>query len=457
MDDNKLQLHFIGVGGVGVGALALLCLQRGFKVSGSDVAEGKMTALLRDRGADIIIGHSPEVQTSISRVVYSSAIKDDNVELHAARIAGIDCIKRADFLAELMHGNRAVTICGTHGKTTTTGMIISALSGCAIDPSFAVGGLHRKLDKYSNFGGGEIFVAEADESDASFLCMPAEVAVITNIDYDHMETYAGDFRKLKAAFLQFVQQVSAAGCAVVCWDDPAVRDIMQDYSGKFISYGEHEAATVRLMNFKQRGLQSGFSFVVAGKEYEAMINVPGLHNVINALAAIAVGLHFELPLEQIMQGLGSFSGMGRRFHIHGEVEINKQQVLLLEDYAHHPRAVEVTLLATKQAWPERRILLVLQLHRYTRVADLFRDFVNAICLADEVLLPPIYSASEEPIAGINSQAVAKEVNACGVICTPLPGLDNVATALADKARTGDVILCVGAGNIGSVLPQLAKV
>jgi UDP-N-acetylmuramate--alanine ligase len=446
---SDLKYHFIGIGGVGVGALAMLCLQRGCAVSGSDVSAGKMTALLTANGAKIRIGHSPAVDSGITKLVYSSAIKSDNIELQSARMSGIECVKRADFLSELMQSKRSVTICGTHGKTTTTGLTISALTGCGVDPSFAVGGLHRSINKYANFGKGDIFIAEADESDASFLDMPAEVAVITNIDYDHMETYAGDFMRLKSAFKQFVQQLPPNGCAVVCWDDPAVRDIMHDYNRKIISYGEHDDADVRLLDFKQHGLRSNFSFSYAGSTYNASIAVPGLHNVINSLAAIAIALHFELPIAQAISGLDTFGGMGRRFHVHGETEINNKTVLLLEDYAHHPRALEVTLLAAKQAWPEKRILLVAQLHRYSRVSALFNDFVNVLCLADEVLLPPIYAASEAPITNIDSAAVANAVKANAVQCHNLASLDAVRVALQDLAQQDDILLFVGAGNMGA--------
>ena len=412
--------------------------------------------MLQQSGASITIGHGDDLPEGLDLVVYSSAIKPDNPELKSARSQGIKCLRRADFLAELMRPSRSVTICGTHGKTTTTGLTISALSGCALDPSFAVGGLHRSLNKYSNFGRGEIFVAEADESDASFLAMPAEVAVITNIDYDHMETYAGDFRKLKAAFLQFVQQVSAAGCAVVCWDDPAVRDIMQDYNGKMLRYGEHADADVRLIAFKQTGMQSSFKFAVAGKEYSATIAVPGLHNAINSLAAIAIAHYFALPMQQVITGLASFSGMGRRFHVHGEMQLDNKRALLLEDYAHHPRALEATLLAARNAWPKRRILLVVQLHRYTRVAALFNEFVTAICLADEVLLPPIYAASEDAITGINSTAVATAVTALGVACHAIDALADVTGALPQVVCDDDIVIFVGAGSINQLLPELVN-
>ena len=455
---EKTRVHCIGIGGVGVSAIAEMLVARGFQVSGSDAAEHARTLALRQLGVSIYIGHQRQHVHGAQLVVYSSAITSQNVEYAEALARQIPLYKRAQMLASLTMHHQLIAVSGTHGKTTTTGMMVWVLHQAGLAPSFAVGGNLRNLDAYCQLTHGDYAVIEADESDASFLYYDPDMIILTNIDADHLENYGNSFAALKEAFMNFLQRLSAQGFVAVCADDALAMSLAAQSSHKVFSYGQHQDADYRLCDFKQQGTVSHFSVSRPGKEPLALqLNCPGLHNALNATAVVLVADRLQVADIPLQEALRSFSGMGRRFQRHGEIEIGGAKALLVEDYGHHPRELEVTIQAVREVWPQCRLLLVFQPHRFSRVKLLADDFAKVLSKADAVVLLDIYPAGEKPMVGVNSGLIAQAITALNpsmplVMCEDAEQLPAV---LAKHVQAGDLCLLSGAGSIGRFAVQLA--
>jgi len=447
------HIHFVGIGGAGMSGIAEVLLNQGYKISGSDREETKVTKRLARLGAKIFHDHAVENLTDAEALVVSSAIATDNEELVTARERHIPIIPRAQMLAELMRFHHGIAIAGTHGKTTTTSLIASVLSEGGLDPTFVIGGLLNSVGVHARLGQSRYFVVEADESDASFLYLNPLLSVVTNIDADHMLTYGNDFSRLKQAFLDFIHRLPFYGVAIVCIDDPVVQELLPRISRSIITYGFDEKAHVRAYDFKQEGITSIFKIKFHGKEHEITLNLPGKHNVLNALAAIAVGNECKVKMDLINGALRHFKGVGRRFDIRGELESPK--VLVIDDYGHHPREIDVTLEAIRTAWPDRRLVMAFQPHRYTRTQALFEEFSHVLSKVDVLLLMDIYPASEDPIDGINSESLSKNIEKHGKIKPiQVKNIENLLKELPNVLQENDVLLLQGAGNIGSISQKL---
>lgn len=442
------HIHFIGVGGAGMSGIAEILHNLGYTVSGSDQSDSATLRRLAELGLQVRVGHEAAHIAGAQAVVVSTAIKADNPELLAARAAGVPVVQRAVMLAELMRLKKGIAIAGTHGKTTTTSLVTSVLAEAGVDPTFVIGGKLNAAGANSRLGSGEYIVVEADESDASFLNLLPMLAVVTNIDADHMDTYEHDFGKLKSAFIDFLHKMPFYGAAVVCGDDPGVRDILPRLQRPVITYGF--AAGNELRAEQVEALEGGrMRFVARGEgqpDLPVTLNLAGRHNVLNALAAIAVAREIELPDAPIAAALAKFGGVGRRFQRWGELPaLHGGRYTLIDDYGHHPVEMAAVLSAARGAFPGRRLVLAFQPHRYTRTRDCFADFVAVFKQADVVLLSEVYAAGEAPIAGADAAALAAASGA-GLV----GGVDALPQAIAAQARDGDVVIVMGAGSIGGV-------
>ena len=466
------QIHFVGIGGAGMSGIAEVLLNLGYKVSGSDIAESSTTKRLRECGAEIHIGHDAKNVTSAEAVVISTAVTGDNPEVLAARAARIPIVPRAVMLGELMRLKQGIAIAGTHGKTTTTSLLASVLAEGGLDPTFVIGGKLNSAGANARLGTGDFIVAEADESDASFLNLLPVIEVITNIDADHMDTYQHDMSKLKQAFVQFTQRMPFYGVAVLCVDDQNVRDILPFVSQPMLRYGLSEDADVRAIDVKAEGSQMHFVALRHtvrrhGEKPGALkvtLNLPGLHNVRNALAAIAIATELGVSDEAIIKALKEFRGVGRRFQKYGEVTLPQGgSCTVIDDYGHHPVEMAATLAATRGAFPGRRLLLAFQPHRFTRTRDCFGDFVKVLQGVDALALTEVYPAGEARIPGadgeslIKALAKAKDSNRLlDVKATQFTkDVNDLPNLVLSMARDGDVVITMGAGSISAVPGKLA--
>jgi UDP-N-acetylmuramate--alanine ligase len=452
------HIHFVGVGGVGMAGIAEVLLGESYKVSGSDLADGVLTKRLRACGAEIFIGHDAKNILHADVLVRSSAVEFDNVELIAAKEAHIPIVPRAEMLGELMRFRYGIAIAGTHGKTTTTSLVTSILAEDGVDPTFVIGGRLNSAGSNAGLGKGPYLVAEADESDASFLYLKPMISVVTNIDADHMGTYNNDFSLLKKTFIEFLQHLPFYGLAVLCVDDPIVCEVLPEISRPMVTYGFEANADFQAINVSQTGTQSHFTAVRPGehKPLTITLNLPGKHNVLNALAAIAVATELKISDAAIVTALEKFAGIGRRFQIYGEMPVQGGTVTLVDDYGHHPREVAMTLLAARQSWPEKRLVMVFQPHRYTRTRDLMEDFGDVLSRPDVLLLLDIYSAGEDFIPGADGKTLIQKIQSRGTITpTFVEAHDHLPKLLADTLRPGDILLLQGAGNIGAIAANLA--
>jgi UDP-N-acetylmuramate--alanine ligase len=458
MKHKVKRVHFVGIGGSGMSGIAEVLLTQGYQVSGSDVAANATTRRLAAIGAQIATGHAPKNIAGADVVVVSTAVAADNAEVVAAREKGIPVVPRALMLAELMRLKQGIAVAGTHGKTTTTSLIASVLAEGGLDPTFVIGGKLVSADANARLGTGEFLVAEADESDASFLVLQPVLAVITNIDADHMETYGHDFARLKEAFVNFVQRLPFYGVVVLCVDDENVRDIMPSITKSIASYGFADDAQLRATDVTHAGGRMRFVATSANSPpLKVDLNLAGEHNVRNALAAIAVGRQTGVDDAAIARALAEFKGVGRRFQRFGEIGLDDGgRFTLVDDYGHHPAEMAATLAAARGSFPGRRLVLVFQPHRYTRTRDLFEDFVAVLSTVDVVLLTEVYPAGEAPIVAADGRALTRAVRVAGKV-EPVfvEDITDIPAKLHAIARDGDVVLTMGAGSIGQVAPLLA--
>lgn len=452
------KVFCIGIGGIGVSGLAELLHQNGVVVLGSDPSKNAQTKRLQSLGITVFDQHDAKNIEGADLVVYSSAIKQDNPERMAAVASHIRLMTRGQFLAEVMKSYCGISVAGTHGKTTTSGLIAWIFSLAKQDPTFMIGGVLR--DRYSpmQLGKSKFFIAESDESDASFLFLSPNVGVITNIDIDHMETYDHNFENLKKSFLQFTHNIVADGFVVVCVDDPVVRELIPQMTCRVLTYGSSDCADYQLKNFRQVGLQSEFIVKTPlGIDIPVQLNLPGRHNALNAVAAMVVAREYHLPDSAVQAALATFPGMGRRFHPHGEISVAGGQALLFDDYGHHPAEIKVTLAAAKSIWPNRRIVLVFQPHRYSRTRDLMNDFVEVLKIADQLVLTEVYAASEQKIADADGEALFKAVKNAGACHARfVPELSQLRDVLQTVLKPNDVVILQGAGNIVTMVDVLKQ-
>ena len=453
------RLHFVGIGGSGMNGIAQVMLNLGYEISGSDLAENAATRRLQEQGAKIHIGHAESHVQGVDAVIISSAVTNENPEVRAARGRRIPVVPRAEMLAEIMRFRYGIAVAGTHGKTTTTSLAASLLIEGGLDPTFVIGGRLNAAGSYARLGTGEILVAEADESDASFLYLQPMMAVVTNVDRDHMGTYGGDFARLQDAFVEFLHHLPFYGLAVLCLDDAEVRTLLPRVTRQVLTYGTREDADLRAVNLTHDGLKSGFTVVRAGQApFDVSLNLPGRHNVMNALAAIGVALEMGVGVEAIQKALAGFQGIGRRFQVREHCDFGSGEFMLVDDYGHHPREVAATLRAVREGWPDRRLVLVFQPHRYSRTRDAFDDFVEVLSGADVLVLNEVYPAGEKPLADADGRALSRAVRARGqidpVFVSRLADLPEVLEGVVQK---GDMVLMMGAGDIGQVAAQLSEV
>ncbi|MFL6713069.1 MAG: UDP-N-acetylmuramate--L-alanine ligase, partial [Sulfurifustis sp.] len=446
-------------GGAGMCGIAEVLHNQGFQVSGSDARESANTRRLRQLGVTIYIGHLADHIGRAEVVVVSSAVTADNPEVVAARNAKIPVIPRAEMLGELMRLQRGIAVAGTHGKTTTTSLIASCLAQGSLDPTFVIGGRLNSAGANARVGRGEYLVAEADESDASFLHLQPLIAVVTNIDADHMDTYGGDFERLKSTFVEFLHNLPFYGLAVLCLDDPVVREIAPRVHKPVLTYGTAADADVRATAVEAAGLQMRFTVAYRGEAewLRVTLNHPGRHNVLNALAAVAVARNLGVAREAIGRALFEFSGIDRRFQVNARLALGRGELILVDDYGHHPREIAATIDAARAAWPERRLVVAFQPHRYTRTRDLFDDFAAVLSDVDVLLLTEVYSAGEAPITGADGRALARAIRARGRLDPVfVADVHQLPEMLRDVVRPDDVVLTLGAGNIGQVAATLPE-
>ncbi|MGE0874760.1 MAG: UDP-N-acetylmuramate--L-alanine ligase [Burkholderiales bacterium] len=458
MKHKVRRIHFVGIGGSGMSGIAEVLCNLGYQVSGSDLAENAATRRLKQAGARVALAHTAENVSGADAVVVSSAVRGDNPEVLAARAKRIPVVPRALMLAELMRLKRGVAIAGTHGKTTTTSLVASVLAEGGLDPTFVIGGRLNAAGSNARLGTGEFIVVEADESDASFLHLQPVVAVVTNIDADHMETYQHDFARLKQSFVQFLQNLPFYGSAVLCIDDANVREIQPFVSKPVVTYGLRADAMVRAERVvHDRGVMRFTALRERAAPLPVTLNLPGAHNVQNALAAIAVAGELGIDDAAIQKALGEFHGVGRRFQRYGDIALDARGTFtLVDDYGHHPAEMAATLAAARGAFPGRRVVLAFQPHRYTRTRDLFEDFVAVLSTADALLLAEVYAAGEQPIVAADGRSLARAVRVAGKV-EPVfvEEIADMPEAILRTASDGDVVLTMGAGSIGSVAPALA--
>ena len=459
MKHKVKHLHFIGIGGSGMSGIAEVLINLGYAVSGSDIAESAAVKRLKSLGAKILIGHTAGNIAGADVIVTSSAVKADNPEVVAAKVARVPVVPRAMMLAELMRFKQGIAIAGTHGKTTTTSLISHVLGEAGLDPTVVIGGRLNSIGTNARLGKGEYLVAEADESDASFLYLQPIMAVVTNIDQDHMETYAHDFDKLKSAFVAFLEHLPFYGLAVVCADDVNIREILPRITKPIITYGMCEDVELRAVNVHAASGRMTFTAVNRRdkKVLDVELNLAGMHNVLNALSAIAIAREIGIEDAHIARALTSFSGVGRRFQRYGEIAISSGgSFTLIDDYGHHPVEMDAVLKAARGAFPGKRILLAFQPHRYTRTRDLFEDFVKVLSTADELVLADVYPAGEAPIVAADGRALTRALRVLGKI-EPLfvEKVAELPAAVLSRVRDGDIVITMGAGSVGGVAPAIA--
>ena len=452
------HVHFVGIGGAGMGGIAEVIANIGFSVSGSDIAESPMTQRLSGIGITVYKGHATKNIQGANVVVVSSAIDEGNPEIMAARENNIPVVPRAEMLAEIMRFSNGIAVAGTHGKTTTTSLVTSVLAEGGLDPTFVIGGKLNSTACNSKLGTGEYLVAEADESDASFLLLKPMISIVTNIDADHLSTYDGDFEKLKATFVEFLHHLPFYGLAILCVDDEHVCDILPKVTRTIVSYGIHYPADIRAMDVRYDATQSYFTVLREGKPaLDITLNMPGEHNVQNALAAIAVATEIGVSNEAIINGLKKFQGVGRRFEFYGDIQTKQGLVTLVDDYGHHPTEMRATMRAVRTAWPERRMVVLFQPHRFTRTRDLFEDFSMVLSEPDVLLLMDVYAASEEPIAGADGRSLSRSIRNRGQVDPVfIESDDDLDDMLLSQLQEGDVLLTLGAGDIGAISASLPE-
>ena len=446
------NIHFIGIGGAGMSGIAEVFHNLNYHISGSDIADNAMVRHLRDLGIDITIGHRSENVAEAHVVVVSTAIDEDNPEIEAAREMRIPVVRRAEMLAELMRFRRGIAVAGTHGKTTTTSLVASVLARGDIDPTYVIGGKLISSGSHARLGLSDYLVAEADESDASFLYLQPMMSIVTNIDNDHLSTYEGDFERLKQAFIEFLHHLPFYGLAVLCLDDPVVREIMADIARPVLTYGESEDADVHITDVVAKGARTCFS-VRLPDEPELLnieLNLTGKHNVLNATAAISIAWELGVSPAAIVEALAEFSGIGRRCQISENLQVANGRIMHIDDYAHHPNEIAATLAGIRAAWPEKRLTVLFQPHRFTRTRDLFEDFTRVLADVDQLILLEVYPAGEAPIKDADARALARSIRNRGkvdpVFVEELEGLDEV----VDKVlQDEDIFLTLGAGSIGA--------
>ncbi|MDD1782264.1 UDP-N-acetylmuramate--L-alanine ligase [Enterovibrio sp. ZSDZ35] len=452
------RIHFVGIGGAGMCGIAEVLLNEGYEVTGSDLSENAVTQRLESKGAKVFIGHAEANVDGASVVVVSTAIKQDNPELVAAKSARTPVVRRAEMLAELMRYRHGIAVAGTHGKTTTTALATLIYQEAGLDPTFVNGGLVKSAGTNARLGCSRYLIAEADESDASFLHLQPMVAIVTNIEADHMDTYGGDFGKLKQTFIDFLHKLPFYGQAVMCIDDPVVRELIPTICRQVITYGFADDADVQLKDYRQEGQKGIFTILRKDKpELHIELNIPGRHNALNATAAVAVATEDGVEDDAILRALASFEGTGRRFDQLGLFPVDDGEVLLVDDYGHHPSEVDVTIQAARAGWPDNRLVMVFQPHRYSRTRDLYDDFANVLEHVDVLLMLDVYSAGEVPIAGADGRSLCRTIRSRGKI-DPIfvPDVDALPAALEAVIQPGDLVLTQGAGDIGKVARKLAE-
>ena len=453
------RVHFVGIGGVGMAGIAEVLLNLGYTVSGTDIKEGAATRRLAELGATIHIGHAAKHAAGADVVVTSSAVGEDNPEVVAAHERLVPVVPRAEMLAELMRFRYGIAVAGTHGKTTTTSLVAALLAEGGLDPTFIVGGKVLGAGTNARLGEGPYLVAEADESDASFLFLTPMLAIVTNIDADHLEAYGGDFARLKDTFVEFIHHLPFYGLAVLCVDDPVVREILPRVGRPVLTYGVETDADLWAEKLEPVGAGTRFTLRTKDSQqgWTVHLALPGRHNVLNALAAAAVARELGVEMGAIQAALSSFAGIGRRCEVHGELDLDGKRCLLVDDYGHHPREIANIVAAVRGAWPDRRLLVVFQPHRYSRTRDLFEDFCRVLADLDALVLCEGYAAGEAPVANADGRALARGVRARGGVNPVfLSDLAELPELLADIAGDGDVVLTLGAGDIGQAAAGLAR-
>ena len=452
------QIHFIGIGGAGMSGIAEVLLNEGYKISGSDIAESAVTQRLAKAGAKVFIGHAAENIQGASVVVASSAIDDSNPEVAAAKAARIPVIQRAQMLAEIMRFRHGIAVAGTHGKTTTTAMISMIYTEAKLDPTFVNGGLVKSAGKNAHLGASRYLIAEADESDASFLHLQPMVSVVTNIEPDHMDTYGGDFEKMKATYVKFLRNLPFYGLSVMCADDETVMEIAPQVGRQVMTYGFSEKADYRIEDYQQTGFQGHYTVVCpTGERIDVLLNVPGKHNALNATAALAVAKEEGIENEAILAALADFQGAGRRFDQLGSFIRPNGKVMLVDDYGHHPTEVDVTIKAARQGWEGKRVVMVFQPHRYSRTRDLFDDFVQVLSQVDALVMLEVYAAGEAPIVGADSKSLCRSIRNLGKVDPILVSdTEQLGDVLDQIIQDGDLILAQGAGSVSRISRGLAE-
>ncbi len=452
------HIHFVGIGGVGMCGIAEILKREGYEISGSDMSDNPAVLRLRELEVEIHIGHRAENIIGADTIVVSTAIDHNNPEVKAAIDQKIPVIRRAEMLAELMRFRFGIAIAGTHGKTTTTSLVASLLSEGGLDPTYVIGGKLNSIGANAHLGEGPYLVAEADESDASFLYLQPMMAVVTNIDQDHMSTYNHNFDELKETFIRFLHHLPFYGLAILCLEDPVIRECLPKISRPITTYGFQEEADIQAYNWEQKGMHSHFMVKRKGrKDLSITLHLAGRHNVLNTLSAIAIATELQIDDEAIQCALEKFQGVGRRFQISPELAFQQGKAKIVDDYGHHPREMAATLAAARSVWPNQRIILVFQPHRYSRTQELYADFVDMLETSDHLLLLDIYSAGEEPIEGINSLALYGSLKLRGFDkCDYIENFEHLESHLNDLVRDGDIILMQGAGSIGQMIPKLIQ-
>ncbi|MFC5078615.1 UDP-N-acetylmuramate--L-alanine ligase [Vibrio thalassae] len=451
-------IHFVGIGGAGMSGIAEVLLNEGYQITGSDLAENAVTERLTQKGATVYIGHHASNIENASVVVVSTAIDPENQELVAAKELRIPVVRRAEMLAELMRFRHGIAVAGTHGKTTTTALVTQIYSEAGMDPTFVNGGLVKSAGTNARLGSSRILIAEADESDASFLHLQPMVSIVTNIEADHMDTYGGDFDTLKQTFIDFLHNLPFYGQAVMCVDDPVVRELIPSVSRQVITYGFSADADVRIENYRQEGQQGKFTVVRKDRENLAItLNIPGQHNALNAAAAIAVATEDNIDDEAIVNAMLGTEGTGRRFEHLGDFETGNGNVMLVDDYGHHPTEVDVTIKAARNGWGDKRLVMIFQPHRYSRTRDLYDDFANVLEQVDVLVMLDVYSAGEAPIAGADGRSLCRTIRTRGKLDPVfVPDVNALPSVLSNLLQEGDLLLTQGAGDIGKVARKLEQ-
>lgn len=453
------HVHFVGIGGSGMGGIAEVMANLGYQVCGSDIQENVITKRLSDLGATIFTGHHESNIDGADVVVMSSAVKEDNPEIVAARKKRIPIVQRAEMLAELMRFRYGIAIAGTHGKTTTTSLVASILATAGLDPTFIVGGRVNSFASHSKLGAGQYLVAEADESDASFLFLQPIMSVVTNIDSDHLSAYDGNFENLQDAFLQFIHHLPFYGIAVLCIDDQNIKNLLPNFSRPYVTYGLSQDADYQVKLIETSGVRTQFTLNRPEKQspINFSLNLPGIHNVLNSAAAAIIALQLDIKEKYIQSAFESFQGIARRFQIYPEICINQNKIQLIDDYGHHPTELAATMAAARSAWPDRRLVVLFQPHRYTRTRDLFDDFVRVLNEADVLMLCEVYAANEDPIVDADSASLSRALRARGKLNPILvKDLSEIYTTLENIVSDDDLLLTLGAGSIGAIAISISQ-